>query len=75
MTCPACSIFEAGFLLRAQILFQVFAGARPHLPDGLPPEYAAIITDCWQREPKRRPSFAQLHARISALHAALPRAA
>jgi hypothetical protein len=53
----------------AQILFQVFAGARPHLPEGLPAEYAALITDCWQVEPERRPSFAQLHARLAALHA------
>ncbi len=56
---------------RAQILFQVFSGARPHMPEGLPAGYARLITDCWARDPAARPSFPAVHARLAALHAQL----
>ncbi|CAL8462735.1 g2268 [Coccomyxa elongata] len=48
------------------VLFSVFSGRRPNIPDDIPPEYCALMKDCWSNEPKRRPTFAAAHARLCA---------
>lgn len=55
-------------LIFAQILFQVFNGARPHMPENLPPAYKRLITDCWQKEPTARPTFPAVHSRLRELY-------
>ena len=50
----------------------MFNGVRPAMPDNLPAAYRALIQACWQRDPERRPSFAEVHCQLSAMHAALP---
>jgi serine/threonine protein kinase len=42
-------------------------GARPPIPPGAPPDYAALIQDCWQTEPEARPSFQDIIQRLKDL--------
>ncbi|BDA50829.1 probable mitogen-activated protein kinase kinase kinase 12 at C-terminar half [Coccomyxa sp. Obi] len=53
------------------VLFSIFSGRRPNIPDDVPSEYCALLKDCWTTEPKRRPSFAAAHARLAAQLATL----
>ena len=59
-------------LSRMQILYQVFNGVRPAMPDNLPAPYKALIQACWQRDPELRPSFAEVHRQLAAMYDALP---
>ncbi|KAK9917057.1 hypothetical protein WJX75_000396 [Coccomyxa subellipsoidea] len=51
----------------SQILYQVFNGARPHMPDGLPAGYKQLIEDCWHSEHNARPTFVAVHERLRSL--------
>lgn len=46
---------------------QVVAGVRPALPHRLPPRLGALITACWDPNPRSRPSFAQIEVRRGAV--------
>ena len=67
-----CSSVPKKPFCHLQVLYQVFNGVRPAMPDNLPAGYRALIQACWQRDPERRPSFAEVHCQLSAMHAALP---
>ena len=44
---------------------QVFSGHRPACDmQAMPPEYAALLQDCWATEPAERPSFAEVIPRV-----------
>lgn len=43
-----------------RLLGEVESGRRPAIPPDTPPEYCKLVTDCWQLDPKLRPSFEQL---------------
>ncbi|CAL5229280.1 g12574 [Coccomyxa viridis] len=64
------AVFE-GFS-SSQILYQVFNGVRPAMPDNLPAPYRALIQACWQRDPELRPSFAEVHDKLAAMYNELP---
>lgn len=55
-----------------QVLYQVFNGVRPAMPDNLPAPYKALIQACWQRDPEQRPSFAAVHEKLAAMYNELP---
>ena len=55
-----------------QVLYQVFNGVRPAMPDNLPAPYKGLIQACWQRDPEQRPSFAEVHDKLAAIYSALP---
>ena len=55
-----------------QILYQVFNGVRPAMPDNLPAPYRELIQACWQRDAGHRPTFVEVHERLSAMYDALP---
>ncbi|KAL5815372.1 hypothetical protein ACOSQ3_026157 [Xanthoceras sorbifolium] len=49
-----------------------FMDRRLDLPEGLDPQVASIIHDCWQSDPDKRPSFEDIIQRMSSLlHRAL----
>ncbi|CAL8464929.1 g4464 [Coccomyxa elongata] len=52
----------------SQILYQVFNGARPHVPDGLPPGYRQLIEDCWHSDHTARPTFVTVQERLHSLY-------
>ena len=46
----------------------VFKGDRPAIPDGIPPkmmELWNIAKDCWSPNPRDRPQFSQVHAKLT----------
>lgn len=51
-----------------QILYQVFNGARPHMPEGLPAGYKQLIEDCWHSDHTARPTFVAIHERLRSLY-------
>ncbi len=51
-----------------QILYQVFSGARPHVPDGLPLGYRQLIEDCWHSNHTARPTFVAVQERLHSLY-------
>jgi hypothetical protein len=42
----------------------VLENGRPALPCDLLPEAAELIRDCWRRNPRKRPSFAEIFERL-----------
>ncbi|KAK2664648.1 hypothetical protein Ddye_003222 [Dipteronia dyeriana] len=52
-----------------------FMDRRLDLPEGLDPQLASVIRDCWQSDPDKRPSFQDIIQRMSILllHRALAR--
>ncbi|KAK1586982.1 hypothetical protein Q3G72_008262 [Acer saccharum] len=52
-----------------------FMDRRLDLPEGLDPQVASVIRDCWQSDPDKRPSFEAIIQRMSSLllHRALAR--
>jgi len=55
-----------------QILYQVFNGVRPAMPENLPKPYKTLITACWEKDPEHRPSFTEVHEKLGAMYQALP---
>jgi len=43
-------------------------GLRPTIPSTCPPSLAALITDCWQTDPRHRPTFAVILERLNSVH-------
>jgi Protein tyrosine and serine/threonine kinase len=39
----------------------------PEIPDSCPPDLAAALAECWSWEPAERPTFVELHQRLSPL--------
>ncbi len=58
----------ADMYAHVQILYQVFNGARPHMPEGLPAGYKQLIEDCWHTEHSCRPTFVTVHERLRSLY-------
>jgi len=51
-----------------QIIFSVGTeGLRPSIPDNCPPDYAALMRECWDVESTNRPSFAVILQRLGDL--------
>ena len=40
---------------------------RPTIPSHTPPLYAKLITDCWQANPQKRPSFTEILKKLSTI--------
>lgn len=40
-----------------QVLFQVFGGQKPDVPEDMPADYRALMEDCWATNPAARPVF------------------
>ena len=49
------------------VIEKVTAGARLPQPPGCPEEVYRIMQLCWQFEPEKRPTFEELHTKISSL--------
>ena len=48
-----------------QVIYVVgVLGRRPRIPVSCPPELRVLICDCWQRDPRARPSFAAILGRL-----------
>ncbi len=39
------------------MLFQVFSGQKPPVPDDMPPGYRALLGQCWATDPAARPKI------------------
>jgi len=49
-----------------QIIFAVGSeGLRPTVPENCPSDYSSLIQECWQTDPKSRPTFEQILLRLS----------
>jgi serine/threonine protein kinase len=60
----------------ATVFYRVaIEGARPEVPDGMPAEYAGLMTACWASDPAARPTFRQVYARLTPLAASAREAA
>ncbi|KAL6068396.1 hypothetical protein QOT17_008205 [Balamuthia mandrillaris] len=46
---------------------------RPVIPLDCPKKFAALIKDCWHKNPKKRPSFQEIVKRLQTYHQASPR--
>ena len=57
-----------GWPLMKLIKFLCIDRGRPELPPEAPPEWAAIIRECWHFDPGDRPTSAQLVRRFTALY-------
>ena len=44
-------------MMRLQVLFQVFSGQKPPVPDDMPASYKAVLAQCWATDPSERPRF------------------
>jgi len=53
-----------------QIIFSVGTeGMRPTIPDNCPPDYTALMKECWDVDPRSRPSFAAILQRLQEIDA------
>ena len=53
-------------MLPTQIFFKMALGERLAMPEVIPSgmaELPALISDCWQSSPEKRPTFKEVHAR------------
>jgi Protein tyrosine and serine/threonine kinase len=50
----------AQYSSRFDIIDAVLAGQRPAMSSTCPRIYAALMRDCWQQQPQRRPTFAEV---------------
>jgi hypothetical protein len=57
-------------LWRVQVMFRVFSGLKPDVPDDMPEGYKRLMQDCWDTEPASRPTFRNILARLRPLLAA-----
>ncbi len=53
-------------------LQEIFAGVmtgtlRPAIPPGCDPAWASLMQDCWQGNPRLRPTFTEVIARLEAM--------
>ncbi|CAL8462733.1 g2266 [Coccomyxa elongata] len=53
------------------VLYSVFYGQQPCVPDDTPADFRALLQDCWAADPDHRPSFESVLARLAAQLAAL----
>lgn len=47
-----------------QVLYQVFGGHKPEVPDDMPADYRALMEDCWATAPAARPTFPAILERL-----------
>ena len=60
----------------ATVFYRVaIEGARPEVPDGMPPEYAALMTSCWAADAAARPDFKEIYRALTPLASAAREAA
>ena len=50
-----------------QVLFKVFSGLKPDVPEDMPAEYLALMEECWAKDPAKRPSFKAILTRLQTL--------
>ncbi|BDA50832.1 probable mitogen-activated protein kinase kinase kinase 11 at C-terminar half [Coccomyxa sp. Obi] len=53
------------------VLYSVFYGQQPRVPDDTPAAFRALLQDCWVADPDKRPSFESVHTRLAAQLAAI----
>ena len=54
--------------VQLQIILKVITGWRPNTPDGAPPTFVAIMTDCWNADAAARPDFTEILPRLKNLY-------
>lgn len=54
-------------MCRVQVLFQVFSGQKPAVPEDMPPSYRAILGQCWATDPSKRPRFHEVLPQLCAM--------
>ena len=50
-----------------QVLFKVFSGHKPEVPADMPAGYCALMEDCWDKDPAKRPTFKAIIPRLQTL--------
>ncbi|KAL6076589.1 Constitutive triple response 4 [Balamuthia mandrillaris] len=50
-----------------QIVRAIDQGKLPDIPKTCPPDYAKLISDCWEKDPNKRPSFDEILVRLQKL--------
>ena len=43
-----------------QVLYKVFSGQKPPMPDDMPPSYRAVLAQCWATDPSARPKISEI---------------
>ncbi|CAL8464410.1 g3945 [Coccomyxa elongata] len=66
-------LFEG--MRQSQIICKVITGWRPSVPEGSPPTYVALMTDCWDVKFEQRPVFSSILPRLRSLYRELRTAA
>ncbi|KAI9184284.1 Receptor-interacting serine/threonine-protein kinase 1 [Blastocladiella emersonii ATCC 22665] len=49
------------------VRMSILEGARPEIPDDTPPEFAALIRDCWAQDASVRPGFEEVARRLDVM--------
>jgi hypothetical protein len=56
----------------AEILVAVVdQGARPQLPEDMPPDYASLVEDCWEQDAEDRPRMQDVLVCLRQMQAAV----
>ncbi|BDA49710.1 probable mitogen-activated protein kinase kinase kinase 12 at C-terminar half [Coccomyxa sp. Obi] len=66
-------LFEG--MRQSQIICKVITGWRPSVPEGSPPSYVALMSDCWDVKMEQRPVFSAILPRLRGLYRELRTAA
>ncbi|KAI9202707.1 kinase-like domain-containing protein [Polychytrium aggregatum] len=67
LCCEALKNCSAIFLATQKIERDVPNGTRPRRFDGVPDPLWALITECWDQDPTKRPAFEVVSSRVSAI--------
>jgi hypothetical protein len=50
-----------------QVMYKVFSGHKPEVPDDMPRDYRRLMEDCWAADPAVRPSFRTVLERLESM--------
>lgn len=56
--------YSESSLSTGQLLFAIEEGLRPKIPANLPRHLHVLITECWDTNPRKRPSFEEIYRRL-----------
>jgi len=49
-----------------QVFFKVLMGCRPTVPEHMPKAFVELMTECWDTDAEKRPTFEEVLKRLQA---------